>query len=55
MTRFDMFTNEELDAMELAFCKERLIYLIDEIHRERGYREYKKIFLDSNTENEVSK
>jgi hypothetical protein len=39
MTRFDMFTDEELDAMEEAFCNERLTYLVKEIRRERRYRE----------------
>jgi hypothetical protein len=34
-----MFTDEELDAMESAFCNERLIYLVDEIRRERRLRE----------------
>ena len=41
MTRFSNFTDEELDAMESAFCNEGLIYLIDEIRRERRYRENK--------------
>lgn len=39
MTRFSMFTDEELDAMEAAFCNERLTYLVDEIRMERRYRE----------------
>ena len=39
MTRFSNFTDEELDAMESAFCNEGLIYLVDEIRRERRYRE----------------
>ena len=39
MTRFNMFTDEELDSMEEAFCNERLIYLVDEVRRERRYRE----------------
>lgn len=39
MTRFNMFTDEELDAMEEAFCNEGLIYLVDELRRERRYRE----------------
>ena len=42
MTRFNMFTDEELDAMESAFCNEGLIYLVDEIRRERRYRESRK-------------
>ena len=39
MTRFNMFTDEELDVMESAFCNEGLTYLVDEIRRERRYRE----------------
>ena len=39
MTRFNMFTDEELDTMEIAFCNEGLTYLVDEIRRERRYRE----------------
>ena len=39
MTRFSSFTDEELDAMESAFCNEGLGYLVDEIRRERRYRE----------------
>lgn len=39
MTRFSMFTDEELDSMESAFCNEGLTYLVDEIRRERRYRE----------------
>lgn len=39
MTRFNMFTEEELDAMESAFCNEGLTYLVDEIRRERRYKE----------------
>ena len=42
MTRFSMFTDEELDAMEEAFCNERLIHLVDEVRRERRYRERRK-------------
>lgn len=41
-TRFNMFTDEELDAMEEAFCNEGLIYLVDELRRERRYREIRK-------------
>lgn len=37
MTRFNLFTNDELDAMESAFCNEGLKYLVDEIRRERKY------------------
>lgn len=39
MTRFSNFTDEELDAMEEAFCNEGLKYLVEEIRRERRYRE----------------
>lgn len=39
MTRFSMFTDEELDAMESAFCNEGLIRLVEEIRMERRYRE----------------
>ncbi len=39
MTRFNNFTDEELDAMEEAFCNEGLKSLVFEIRRERGCRE----------------
>ena len=39
MTRFNMFTDDELDMMEEAFCNEGLKYLVDEVRRERRYRE----------------
>lgn len=39
MTRFSNFTDEELDAMEEAFCNEGLKSLVFEIRRERRYRE----------------
>lgn len=39
MTRFWVFSDEELDAMESAFCNEGLGFLVDEIRRERRYRE----------------
>lgn len=49
MTRFSNFTNEELDAMESAFCNEKLVLLVDEIHMGSGneintpcYREKEK-------------
>lgn len=42
MTRFSMFTDEELDAMEEAFCNERLKHLVDEIRREIRSRENRK-------------
>jgi hypothetical protein len=42
MTRFASFTDEELDAMESAFCNEGLIYLVEELRRERRYRESRK-------------
>lgn len=38
MTRFSNFTDEELDAMEEAFCNEGLRSLVFEIRRERRYR-----------------
>jgi hypothetical protein len=38
VTRFSHFTDEELDAMELAFCNEGLTSLVDEIRREKRYR-----------------
>ena len=42
MTRFSNFTDEELDAMESAFCNEGLKYLVDEVRMERRYRENRK-------------
>lgn len=42
MTRFSMFTDEELDAMEEAFCNEGLKWLVFEVRREREYRESRK-------------
>lgn len=39
MTRFSTFTDEELDAMESAFCNEGLRFLVEEIRRERRFRE----------------
>lgn len=39
MTRFNNFTDEELDAMESAFYNERLMLLVDEIRMERMHRE----------------
>lgn len=42
MTRFNMFTDDELNVMESVFCNEGLKYLVDEIHRERRYREINK-------------
>ena len=38
MTRFSNFTDEELDAMESAFCEEGLKRLVFEIRAEREYR-----------------
>ena len=32
MTRFSNFTDEELDAMESAFCNEGLKYLVEEMN-----------------------
>lgn len=42
MTRFNMFTDDELDAMEAAFCNEGLKYLVDEIRIERRNRENRR-------------
>lgn len=42
MTRFSNFTDDELDAMEAAFCFEGLKYLVDEVRMERRYRENRK-------------
>lgn len=42
MTRFNKFTDEELDVMESIFHNEGLVYLVDEIIRERRYRESRK-------------
>ena len=42
MTRFSMFTDEELDAMESAFCNEGLRFLVEELRRERRFREDRK-------------
>lgn len=39
MTRFGSFTDEELDYMESAFCNKSLKYLVEEVRRERRYRE----------------
>lgn len=39
MTRFNKFTDEELDMMEEAFCNEGLKHLVSEIRMERRYRE----------------
>ena len=38
MTRFNMFTDEELDVMEEAFCNEGLKYLVFEVCKERERR-----------------
>ena len=38
MTRFSSFTDDELDAMEEAFCNESLKYLVFEIRREKLLR-----------------
>lgn len=42
MTRFSMFTDDELDAMEEAFCNEGLRSLVFEVRREREYRGSRK-------------
>ena len=39
MTRFSTFSDEELNAMESAFCSEGLSLLVEEVRRERRYRE----------------
>lgn len=39
MTRFSAFTDEELDAMESAFCNEGLRFLVEELRLERRSRE----------------
>ena len=38
MTRFSVFTDEELDAMESAFCNEGLYRLVEEVRLERQMR-----------------
>ena len=38
MTRFNMFTDEELDAIEEAFCNESLKYLVGEVRKEKEDR-----------------
>ena len=42
MTRFNAFSDEELNSMESAFCNEGLGFLVEEIRRERRYRESRK-------------
>ena len=42
MTRFSAFTDEELDAMESAFCNEGLRFLVEEIRLERRSREQRR-------------
>ena len=42
MTRFSNFTDEELDAMESAFCNEGLIRLVEEVRIERQMRQQSK-------------
>ena len=42
MTRFSNFTDDELDAMEAAFCNEGLKSLVIEIRTERRCRENRK-------------
>lgn len=42
MTRFASFTDKELDAMEAAFCNEGLKFLVEEVRRERRFREYNR-------------
>lgn len=38
MTRFNGFTDDELDMMEEAFCNEGWRYLVFEIRKERSSR-----------------
>lgn len=38
ITRFSKFTDEELDAMEEAFCIQGLLLLVEEIRKERRER-----------------
>lgn len=47
MTRFSNFTDEELDAMESAFCNEGLVYMVEEIRIERRYRERQKLWSET--------
>lgn len=42
MIRFSNFTDEELDAMEEAFCNERLKHLVDEVRMEQRNREIRE-------------
>lgn len=39
MTRFANFTDEELDMLEIAFCNEGLVLLVNEVRMERNYRQ----------------
>ena len=39
MTRFSNFTDEELDIMEEVLCNEGIAYLVEEVRRERSFRE----------------
>lgn len=50
MTRFSNFSDEELDAMEEAFCNEGLKSLVFEIRRERRYREREAVLDKIKTE-----
>ena len=43
MTRFCMFTDDELDMMEEAFCNEGLKSLVFEIRNERVNREVNEV------------
>lgn len=48
MGRFRMFTDDELDTMESAFCNEGLLYLVDEVRTEKRSREKEKqVYADS--------
>lgn len=39
MTRFRPFTDKELDVIESAFCNEKLGFLVEEVRKEKEYRE----------------
>lgn len=46
MTRFSNFSDEELDAMEAAFCNEGLRFLVEEVRREKRFREVHNYYED---------
>ena len=48
MGRFRMFTDDELDTMESAFCNDVLLYLVNEVRMEKRSREKEKqVYADS--------